>query len=357
MNDYLHYAKKVLLSAGILFLCILVPYLIYKTFIHFVPFILAYFTALMLEPLTVWLGKRFNLSAKPSIIITYLAFLGSLAFLFIFLASKIYVQSLDLFFFIQNNLAVIQAWLLQTSKNIYNLFSLLPPNTVMQFNESLDSLISNFANIDIFTTVGTYTLNLSTAIPNFFFSALIYFISIFLFQMNLNKIHNRFYSFFNTSSKKKVLLVTGDLRQATFGFLKAQLIMSTLTYILSYVGLNILNIKYAYVIAFFIIIVDVLPILGVGSVFLPWALIVFLQGKSSLAIGLLILFLIIVIIRRIIEPKILGESIGLSALATLISIWIGFKTIGLIGIFIFPLALIFFKALVKVGFINLDFKL
>lgn len=357
MNEYLQYTKKVLITAGVLLLCILVPYMIYKTFIHFVPFILAYFTALMLEPLTVWLGRRFTLSKKPSIIITYLTFLGSLAFLFIFLADKIYVQSLELFFLIQNNLAEIQAWLLQMNKSIYNFFSLLPPNTVMQINESLNNLASYFTNIDIFTTVGTYTLTLSAAIPNFFFSALIYFISIFMFQMNLNNIHNRFYSFFNTSSKKKVLLVTGDLRQATFGFLKAQLILSTLTYILSYGGLNLLRIKYAYFIAFFIILVDVLPILGVGSVFLPWAFIVFLQGKTSLAAGLLILFLTIVVIRRIIEPKILGESIGLSALATLISIWIGFKTIGLIGIFLFPLALIFFKALVKVGFINIDFKL
>ena len=87
---------------------------------------------------------------------------------------------------------------------------------------------------------------------------------------------------------------------------------------------------------------------------MPWVLVTFLQGNLFFASGLAILFLVIVIIRRSIEPKILGERIGLGALATLVSIWIGFKVMGVLGIFLVPLAFIFYKALIKVGVIDID---
>ncbi|ADY56868.1 sporulation integral membrane protein YtvI [Syntrophobotulus glycolicus DSM 8271] len=356
MTSYTEYAKKVLVVVGTLVLTLLVPYLIFTTFPHFVPFILAYFTATALDPLTCQLGRRLKIPLVPAVVITNLTFLGCLAFLFFFLASRIYLQSLDLFSYIQDHLPQIQAWFGLLSKDISSLLELLPPGLSLQLTNGLNNLLSEITNPNLFAALGLYTYGLSTAIPNFFFLAIIYFVSVFLFQLKLTEIHSRFYSFFKESSKKKVLFIFSDLRQATLGFLKAQLILSTLTYILSFAGLTLLGVKYAYVIAFFITLVDVLPILGTGSFFVPWAFVTLLLGNTFLAAGLLVVFIIILVIRRALEPKILGESIGLSALATLMSIWLGFKIIGVVGIFLFPLALILLKALAKVGIINLNFK-
>jgi predicted PurR-regulated permease PerM len=99
--------------------------------------------------------------------------------------------------------------------------------------------------------------------------------------------------------------------------------------------------------ALLIIIVDILPILGTGSVLVPWGIFSITQGYMFRGVGLIILFITITVLRRIIEPKILGERIGLGALATLISIWVGFKVLGVLGIFLAPLVVILYKALVK----------
>lgn len=354
MLSMLEYSKRIFVAVIIIIATLLLPYGLYKIFPHFIPFILAYLTALTLEPLNIWLRKNFKLKKTLSITVTYLLFLGSLGLLAYFIINKIYVQLLGLLSFIQSNAPQIQIWFLDLTKQIQDTIGLLPHDTAVAINEIVITAINDLTNTNLVAKLGTYTYTLSTAIPNVFFLALIYLISVYLFSFQLDNIHHRFYSFFKDSSKRKVIYILGDLRRATFGFLKAQIILSTITFIVAFVGLTILKVKYSVLISFIIVLVDVLPILGTGSVLMPWAVVSFLQHNLFLALGLPILFLVILVIRRALEPKVLGERIGLSAIATLVSIWVGFKFMGVLGIFLFPLGLIFYKALVKVGIINID---
>ncbi len=342
------------MTVVIIIATLVIPYGLYRIFPHFIPFVLAYFTALLLEPISIFLSKQFKFRKAPAVTTTYLIFLGILILLAYFIINKIYVQLLGLLSILQSNGPNIQVWFLNLTKQIQTTIGLLPYDTAVQINQMVAKAVNDFTNLNLVAKVGSYTYNLSTAIPNVFFLVLIYLISVYLFSFQLENIHRRFYAFFRDSSKRKVVYVLGDLRRATFGFLKAQVILSTITFIISFVGLALLKVKYAAVIAFIIVIVDVLPILGTGSILMPWALVNLLLGNVFFAVSLAVLFIFIVIIRRSIEPKVLGERIGLSALATLISIWVGFKVIGVWGIFLFPLALIFYKALVKVGVIKID---
>lgn len=348
------YSKRVFVAIVIIIATLVIPYFIYKIFPHFIPFILAYFTALALEPLSIWFGKNLKLKKKPAITITYLLFLGTIGLLIYLIVNKIYVQFLGLLAFIQSHAPGFQVWFLDMTRDIQSAIGLLPPETAAQINQMIVNTINEFSNMNLVAKLGVYTYSISTAIPNIFFLSLIYLISVYLFGLQLENIHCRFYSMFKDSSKRKVLFVLADLRRASFGFLKAQLILSTITFIISFIALLLLKVKYAAVIAFIIILVDILPILGTGSVLMPWALLTFLQGNLFFAVCLVILFLGIIIVRRSIEPKILGERIGLSALTTLVSIWIGFKVMGVLGVFLFPLACIFYKALVKVRVIKPD---
>lgn len=351
------YSKRVFVAVVIIIATISVPYLIYLLFPHFIPFFLAYFTALALEPLASWIRKNFRITKNISVIITFTLFLGGSFLLFYLITTKIYGQLWELLSFFQANGPKIAQWFLALSKQIQSTIGLLPHDTAVQINQMLLGAINNLTNLNLMSRIGTYTLGLSTAIPNLFFLTLIYLISVYLLIHQLDNIKRRFFSFFKDSSQRKVIYVLGDLKRATFGFFKAQIILSALTFLLSFFGLLILRVEYAALIALLIVIVDILPILGTGSVLLPWALICLLQGNIFMAAGLVILFIVIIIIRKSIEPKVLGERIGLSALATLVSIWVGFKVLGIAGIFLFPLALIFYKALVKVGVINTDFRI
>ena len=320
MLSLAEYSKRIFIAVVIIIATIAVPYLIYKVFPHLIPFILAYFTALLIDPLSVFLMKKCKFKKTPAKTVTFIVFLAVIALLSYLIINKIYVQLLDFLSLIQNNAPLIQLWIMDTTKSIQDALNMLPYNAGAQINNMITEYISQLSNLNIVSKLIGLTYSVSTAIPNFFFQLIIYLVSVFLFSIQLENIHERFYSFFKESSRRKVALVMGDLRKATFGFLKAQIILSTITFIVSFIGLTILGVKYAALMSLVIIIVDILPILGTGTVLMPWAVISFINRNFFLGIGLIILFIAITVIRKSIEPKVLGERIGLSALATLITI-------------------------------------
>lgn len=351
------YLQKVLVTSGIIAGIIIIPLSLYYILPHFLPFIIAYFIALILEPINQWLMKQRKINRPIAVNITYFLFIGLFILLSYFIVTKITTQMIDLIKFIQRNIPHVQAWFLHINQQIQDFLLLLPEEIAMQINQSLISFINQLASIDLLSDIGTRTYNITTAIPNFFLIIILILVSLFLFSLHLPRINRQFYDFFKERSKKKLNIVLNDLRLATIGFMQAQFILSTITYIISLFALAIMDVRYSLAISLFIVLVDILPILGTGSVLVPWAIFSFTRGNTFLGIGLIILFIFITVVRRVIEPKILGERIGLSPLSTLISIWIGFKVLGILGIFLGPLLIILYKALVKAEVIKYQLKI
>src|SRR5690606_13183207 len=160
-----------------------------------------------------------------------------------------------------------------------------------------------------------------TQLPNLFIFFIVFIVAVYMFSYSLTTLKDGFIQFFHDDSQQKVSAVIESLRHSIFGFLRSQIILSSLTYILSLVGLLIIDVKYPLAIALLIIIVDILPILGTGSVLVPWAIFSMFMCDFITGIGLIVLFLVITVFRRIVEPKILGDSVGISALAVLISLY------------------------------------
>jgi sporulation integral membrane protein YtvI len=110
------------------------------------------------------------------------------------------------------------------------------------------------------------------------------------------------------------------------------------------IGLLILQVPSAFTIGLMIGLVDLLPYLGVGIVLVPWAIYTLLIGDMVLGVGLSILYLVILIVRQIMEPKVLASSVGLDPLATLIGMFVGLKLFGVLGLLIGPVSLIIIDA-------------
>ncbi|MDG4656534.1 sporulation integral membrane protein YtvI [Ectobacillus antri] len=136
-----------------------------------------------------------------------------------------------------------------------------------------------------------------------------------------------------------------DLRKALFGFIRAQFTLISMTTIIVLVGLLLLRVPYAITIALITGMVDLLPYLGTGAVFVPWILYVWFTGDTAFAIGLLILYVVVIIQRQLMEPKVLSSNIGLEPLPTLIALFVGFKLYGLLGLIIGPVVLVVLKTL------------
>lgn len=136
-----------------------------------------------------------------------------------------------------------------------------------------------------------------------------------------------------------------DLKKALFGFVKAQFTLISITLVIVLVGLLILRVKYAITIALIAGIFDILPYLGTGTVFVPWIIYEIIIGNHGLALGLGILYTVVVVQRQLMEPKILSSSIGMNPLATLVALFVGFKLIGFLGLILGPVMLVLITTL------------
>lgn len=133
---------------------------------------------------------------------------------------------------------------------------------------------------------------------------------------------------------ERFAMVKRGFTGAVGGYFKAQLKIEVWMYLLLLIGFTLLNVRYAFIIAFAVALLDLLPFLGTGTVLLPWTLIKFLSGDYRMVIGLLIIWGVGQLARQVIQPKIVGDEVGLSPIPTLFLLYIGYKTAGVIGMII-----------------------
>ena len=131
-------------------------------------------------------------------------------------------------------------------------------------------------------------------------------------------------------------------------YLRAYVLLLLLTFGELFVGFLILKVPYPLLIALLVALVDILPILGVGTVLLPWAIIEIAITKDIFTgIGLIIVYLIITVVRQITEPKVVAGSLGLHPLITIISMYAGFKLLGILGMIVGPMTALAVKSFMK----------
>ncbi len=146
--------------------------------------------------------------------------------------------------------------------------------------------------------------------------------------------------------RPRLFKIKEKLMNAARKYIKAYAVILTITCVQLFIGFLILKIPYALTLSVLIALIDILPVLGVGTVLVPWAVVLYMMGDSYTATGLLIIFGIIWLVRQVSEPKIVGESVGVSPLITLAAMYIGFKLIGFSGLFVFPIGAIIVKSVV-----------
>jgi predicted PurR-regulated permease PerM len=138
-----------------------------------------------------------------------------------------------------------------------------------------------------------------------------------------------------------------------FKILKGYALLSLITCIEIYIGFLILGINKAFLLALVIAVVDVLPVLGTGTVLIPWAVVSVLTENFQIGIGLTVIYIITILVRNFLEPKIIGMQVGVNSLFTLMAMFFGLKVLGISGLFLFPIILIvtiqYYKSELKEG--------
>ena len=202
------------------------------------------------------------------------------------------------------------------------------------------------------SAMGTIS-GVASSLPGLFIKLLLMIISTFFIAADYELLTGFFLKQLDGKSKQIFLQVKKYVVGTLFVCIRSYALIMTITFIELSVGLSIIGVKNSILIAFLISVFDILPVLGTGGIMIPWTIIAALTGDYSLSIGLLIVYLIITVIRNIIEPKIVGSQIGLHPVVTLASMFVGVQLLGVVGLFGFPISLSLLRHLNDNGTIHL----
>ncbi|MDF0725317.1 sporulation integral membrane protein YtvI [Cytobacillus sp. S13-E01] len=322
-----------------------------------IPLIIAFITAVMLEPAVKVFQRRLKIKRSISVPSIFILFLLLIAASSYFITTKVIGEAIQIIESAPSYINEINRVLLDLEQNLYYRSQDLPPEFVAALSRQVEDFLLT-VQTDLAASVNIDNLKtVLTDIPNYLVSFLVYLIALFLFMIDLPNLKTRMYALLTDRTADKVNFMASRLSYVVFGFFKAQFLVSIIIFITSFIGLLFIAPDVALLMAFVIWIIDVIPIIGSIVVMGPWSLFHFITGDVVLGTKLAILGTVLLIIRRTIEPKVMGRHIGLSPLSTLIAMYLGLKLIGILGFIIGPLLLIAFNSAREAGIIKLNFKI
>lgn len=208
------------------------------------------------------------------------------------------------------------------------------------FFEGLDSALGNAIGdliSQITSKLPAAAASVIKSMPALLLSLAVAIISSFYFALDRRRILAALSRLMPVAVRHRLPELRRRAGKTAVGYIKAYLIILAITFCELFIGFSVLRISYAFLLAAVVAIIDILPVLGVGTVLLPWVAIEFITGNYRLGIGLLILFGVIETVRQFIEPRIVGVTLGIHPLLTLAAMYLGFTVFGIAGMIIGPL--------------------
>jgi sporulation integral membrane protein YtvI len=249
---------------------------------------------------------------------------------------------------VQESISKLSIEKLNVSKDIINMFQNTSQEILVKLSNWMTQFLTNL--IEIITSIPAMAIYVVITIMSLYFMC-----TDKIYMLDLLEHH---------MPQKWVRKLGKHIREITFslgGYLKAEATLILISFIISVIGLYLLkvigmDIKYPLLIALAIGFVDALPILGSGTVMVPWAIISALNGDLKLGISIIVLWIIMSVVRQFLEPKIVSGKIGIHPIFTLIAMYTGFKLIGVMGMLVGPIVLIILKSIfakeIDEGFYN-----
>ncbi|MBE6564037.1 MAG: sporulation integral membrane protein YtvI [Ruminococcaceae bacterium] len=327
-----------LLAAGAFFL------LFRHLFFMILPFVIAYGISLLCRPVFDYLQRRTGTSRKALSFLTVLLLLLLVAGIGVLLISRLWRELRHFLDYLSTDSQTI---IDSAVDFIYDIGERLPffdgggqiVDLAVEWVKSMVSAVS--------LKIPELVTRIVKRLPDLLFSLIITVMALYYTCADHEAINRFLLGLMPKEMQQKVCVWKKHLFSGLGKILRAYLLLTLITFLQVLTGLLILHAEYAFTLAFLIALVDALPILGAGAVLLPWSAVQLIRGDYYIGFGLLILFAAVWITRRIIEPKVVGSSMGLNPLATLLSMYIGFKLFGLVGLLFAPLAVLIVRKLLS----------
>ncbi|WP_121616745.1 sporulation integral membrane protein YtvI [Virgibacillus halodenitrificans] len=323
------------------------------------PFLIAFLLAYLVNPLVNLLEKRVKLSRGISVSVSMIIVIGSLLVGIFYLSIELvagiqylitmFPSKIEHFSY-QLNLLMADH-ILPLFNEVSNIFNQLNGDQQQDILEQIKSAKNGIieSTVVLLKEFMQGLLTFVQGLPNIAASFLFGLLGTFFISKDWYKIKSWIVKLLPKSVKTKGETIGKGLKIALFGYLKSQVILVVIITITIIIGLFILGVNHAITIGILIGMLDFLPFFGTGFVLIPWSICSLINGKVFLGIGLPILYLVLVIVRNLVEPKVLSFSTGLNTLATIISMYVGLKLFGFAGLFLGPITLIIVTTFIKVN--------
>lgn len=329
-----------------LVLIIIGLYLIFKLSIFYMPFLIAFIISLLMEPGIKLLMNKLKLNRKLSAIIIFLITFGAIIGLLIWGITTLVSESTHLLVGFNDyyDKAYVQV---QDLINRFDLTKLNVPKEVLDIAE--DTIFSILQKVSqIAQQILNSLIRIVTGIPTFAIYFVVTILALYFICTDKIYMLDELEHHLPERWMKKITVHLKRIVKTLGGYLKAQATLILISFVISIIGLYIIDftvgkIGYPLLIALGIGFVDALPILGSGTVMVPWAVIAALNGKLDLGIAIVVLWIIMSVVRQFIEPRIVSGNIGIHPIFTIAAMYTGFKLIGVIGMFLGPIILIILK--------------
>jgi len=218
-------------------------------------------------------------------------------------------------------------------------FSLLPKEFSVVLDKFFDNTLSMFFE-KIGGAISGFAGGVAKKMPQIFISGFVTLMATCYIAKDYDGLTKFIKNFFGKKSTRKIVKIKEIFVGSVLKMIKAYLILLLITFLELFIGFLLLGVEYPFILAILIAFVDLLPVIGTGTVLVPWTFVSALLGNVKFAIYLAVLYVIILLLRNFLEPKIIGKQIGVNSLFTLIFMFAGFKVLGILGLILFPIIFI-----------------
>lgn len=328
---------KVFLNLGIflcgLLLCIL---LLPRIIIWFMPFVAGWIVALIASPLVHFFEKKLKIRRKAGTAFVIIAVIALVILAGYLIGAQLVEQIVEFIGDVPKFWEAAQGDFAQIGATLSVALKYLPEelqdgiNSIMgNVQEYFGGLMESISKPTI-AALGSFVGSL----PNIVISVIMSLLFAYFYVADKGYLPGLLEKAIPDAVLARLWMIRRGLAKAVGGYFKAQLKIEVWMYLLLGIGFSVLQVKYAFLIAIGVAILDFLPFFGTGTVLIPWAVIKFLSADYEMVIGLLIIWGVGQLVRQLIQPKIVGDSVGLAPIPTIILLFVGYRVAGVVGMII-----------------------
>ncbi len=327
-------------TVGYLAFLLAAIYLTFRYVLGYVlPFVLGVFLAFILEPAVRILSRRGRISRSGAAIVLVLLLVGSLAFLVAWAVTRIAAEVTDLYGYLPQYYGEFNRVISEVLRIAGDISQQLPEPLARAAQDQWNRLYS------LLSAIVSGAGGVVRTLPSFTVMTMFTFLSAYFVMKDRAAIGAFFRRLMPDRAFTHLKNVEMDMLGGVVGFLRAQAILILLTMVINVIGLSMLGSRYAVGLGLLLAILDILPIVGPGLIYLPWIAYQLLWGGVTYAFWLLVLYGVVSLSRQVVQTHLVGREMGLHPLVTLLSLYVGAKLFGAPGVIYGPLTAILIKAL------------